>query len=124
MDIAEVNPRELVPFVGSLGVGVMDSMAFSLSSRSNSTIDENQISFGTVDFLLHPPTLVSILANLDQEMDMMFGRLGSVGRKHRSRENFGIFGWLFQRGNLADQHQAYGKHGKSRISTRRTSIQL
>jgi hypothetical protein len=54
MDIAKVNPHELAPFVGSLGVGVMDSMAFSLSSRSNSTIDKNQISFGTVGFLTTP----------------------------------------------------------------------
>jgi hypothetical protein len=50
MDIAKVNPHELASFLGSLGVGVMDSMAFSLSSRSNSMIDENQISFGTVGF--------------------------------------------------------------------------
>jgi hypothetical protein len=34
----------------NLGVGIMNSMAFSLSANSNSKLDENQISFGTVDF--------------------------------------------------------------------------
>jgi hypothetical protein len=40
----------LAPTVGTLAIGVMDSMAFSLSSKSNSKIDGNQITFGTVDF--------------------------------------------------------------------------
>jgi hypothetical protein len=69
--------------VGTLGVGVMILMAFSPSSWSNSTIDGNHTSFGTVNFLSHPPTLVLVLANLDREMDLTFGSInfcvGSLG---------------------------------------------
>jgi hypothetical protein len=55
-DIVEVNPRQLAPIMGTLGVGVIDSMAFTPSSQSNSKADGNQISFGTVDFdHTHPP---------------------------------------------------------------------
>jgi hypothetical protein len=36
--------------MGSLGVGVMNSMAFSLSANSNPKVDENQISSETIDF--------------------------------------------------------------------------
>jgi hypothetical protein len=35
----------------------MNSMAFLLLANSNSKVDGNQISFGTVDFQLHPPSL-------------------------------------------------------------------
>jgi hypothetical protein len=61
----------------------MDSMAFSPSSKSNSKIDENQVTFGTVDFQTHRPTLALVFANLDQEMDLTIGsfnfRVGSLG---------------------------------------------
>jgi hypothetical protein len=61
----------------------MDSMAFSLLANSYSKVDGNQISFGTVDFQLHPPILTPIFANLDQEMDLTIGslnfRVGSLG---------------------------------------------
>jgi hypothetical protein len=69
--------------VGILGVGIMNSMAFSLLANSNSKVDGNQISFGTIDFQLHPPTLTPIFASLDQEMDLTIGslnfRIGSLG---------------------------------------------
>jgi hypothetical protein len=69
--------------VWSLGVGIMNSMAFLFPSNSNSKVDGNQISFGTVDFQPHPPTLTSVFASLDQEMDLMIGSLnfhvGSLG---------------------------------------------
>jgi hypothetical protein len=69
--------------VGTLGIGIMDSMAFSLLANSNSKVDGNQISFGTRDFQLHPPTLTPIFASLDQEMDLTIGslnfRVGSLG---------------------------------------------
>jgi hypothetical protein len=69
--------------VGTLGVGIMNSMAFLLLSNSNSKIDGNRITFGAVDFQSHPPTLVPVFANLDQEMDLMIGsfnsRVGSLG---------------------------------------------
>jgi hypothetical protein len=61
----------------------MDSTTFSPSSKSNLKIDGNQITFGTIDFQSHPPTLAPVFANLDQEMDLMFGsfnfRVGSLG---------------------------------------------
>jgi hypothetical protein len=63
----------------------MNSTAFSLSSKSNSKIDENQIAFGAKDFQPHPPTLAPIFANLDREVDLTIrsfnfhvGSLGSV----------------------------------------------
>jgi hypothetical protein len=58
-------------------------MAFLLSANSNSKVDGNQISFGTVDFQPHPPTLTPVIASLDQEMDLTIGSLnfhvGSLG---------------------------------------------
>jgi hypothetical protein len=69
--------------VGTLGVGIMNSMAFLLLANSNSKVDGNQISFGIIDFQLHPPTLTPVFASLDQEMDMTIGslnfRVGSLG---------------------------------------------
>jgi hypothetical protein len=61
--------------VGTLGIGIMDSTAFLLLACSNSKVDGNQISFRTVDFQLHPPTLTPIFASLDQEMDFTIGSL-------------------------------------------------
>jgi hypothetical protein len=43
----------------------MKSIAFLLLSKSNSKIDENQITFGALDFQPHPPTLAPVFANLD-----------------------------------------------------------
>jgi hypothetical protein len=61
----------------------MNLMAFSPSSKSNSKIDKNQIIFGAIDFQRHPPTLASVFASLDQEMDLMiesfYFRVGSLG---------------------------------------------
>jgi hypothetical protein len=86
LDICRVNPRQLAPTVGTLGVGIMDSMAFSLLANNNSKVDRNQISFGTVDFQLHSPTLTPIFASLDQEMDLTIESLnfhvGSLGSIH------------------------------------------
>jgi hypothetical protein len=53
----------------------MDSTSFLHLANSNSKVDENQISFGTVDFQPHPPTLTPIFAILDQEMDLTIGSL-------------------------------------------------
>jgi hypothetical protein len=61
--------------VGTLGVGIINSTAFSLLANNNSKVNRNQISFGTIDFQLHPPTLTPIFANLDQEMDLTIGSL-------------------------------------------------
>jgi hypothetical protein len=61
--------------VGTLGIGIMNSTAFSLPANSSSKVDVNQISFGTVDFQLHPPTLTPVFARFDQEMDLTIGSL-------------------------------------------------
>jgi hypothetical protein len=69
--------------VGTLGVGIMNSMTFLPSSKSNSKIDGNQVTFETIDFQHHPPTLAPVFANLDHEMDLMIGsfnfHVGSLG---------------------------------------------
>jgi hypothetical protein len=61
----------------------MNSTAFSLLANSNSKVDENQISFGTVDFQPHPPAHTPIFASLDQGMDLTIEslsfRVGSIG---------------------------------------------
>jgi hypothetical protein len=74
--------------VGKLGVGIMNSTTFSLLSNNNSKVDRNQISFGTIDFQLHPPTNTPVFASLDQEMDLTIGSLnfciGSLGSNRLS----------------------------------------
>jgi hypothetical protein len=69
--------------MGASGIGIMNSMAFSLLSNSNSKIGGNQITFGAVDFQPHPTTLALIFARLDQEMDLTIRSLnfcvGSLG---------------------------------------------
>jgi hypothetical protein len=74
--------------MGSLGIGVMNSTAFSLSANSNPKVNENQISSEAVGFQPHPPTLTLVFANLDQEMDLTIGSLnfhdGSLGTIHLS----------------------------------------
>jgi hypothetical protein len=61
----------------------MNSTSFSLPANSNSKVDGNQISFGTIDFQPHPPTLTPVFASFDQEMDQTIGslnfRVGSLG---------------------------------------------
>jgi hypothetical protein len=73
----------LAPTVGTLGVEIMNSTAFLLLANSNSKFNENQISFGTVDFELHLPTLTPVFISLDREMDLTIGSLnfcvGSLG---------------------------------------------
>jgi hypothetical protein len=82
-DICGVNPCQLAPIVGTLGIEIMNSTASSPSTKSNSKIDGNQIAFEVVDFQPHPPTLASIFASLDQEMDLTIGSfnfcIGSLG---------------------------------------------
>jgi hypothetical protein len=72
--------------MGTLGIGVMNSMPFLLPANSNLKVDGNQIFFGTVDFQPHPPTLTLVFASLDQEMDLTIKSLnfhvGSLGSIH------------------------------------------
>jgi hypothetical protein len=74
--------------VGTLGVEIMNSMAFSLLANSNSEVDENQISFGTVDFQPHQSNLTPIFESMDQDMDLTIGSLNfhvrSLGSIHLS----------------------------------------
>jgi hypothetical protein len=60
----------------------MNSTAFSLFANSSPEVDENQISFGTVDF--QPPTSSTpIFESMDQDMDLTIEslnfRVGSLG---------------------------------------------
>jgi hypothetical protein len=61
----------------------MNLMAFSLLANNNLKVEENQISFGTIDFQPHPPTITLVFTSLDQEMDLTIGSLnfhvGSLG---------------------------------------------
>jgi hypothetical protein len=66
----------------------MNLTPFSLPANNNSKVDGNQISFGTIDFHPHPPTLTPVFASLDQEIDLMIGSLNfrvvSLGSIHLS----------------------------------------
>jgi hypothetical protein len=61
----------------------MNSTAFSLLANSNPEVDENQISFGTVDFQPHQSNFTLIFESMDQDMDLTIGslnfRVGSLG---------------------------------------------
>jgi hypothetical protein len=61
--------------VGILGVGIMNSTAFSLLANSSPEVDENRISFGTVDFQPHPTNFTPIFESMDQDMDLTIGSL-------------------------------------------------
>jgi hypothetical protein len=69
--------------VGTLGVGIMNSMAFLPFSNSNSEVDEIQIPFGTVDFQPHQSNFTPIFESMDQDIDLTIGslnfRVGSLG---------------------------------------------
>jgi hypothetical protein len=69
--------------VGTLGVGIMNSMPFSLSANSNPQVDEIQIPFRTVDFQPHQSSFAQVFESMDQDMDLTIGSLnfhvGSLG---------------------------------------------
>jgi hypothetical protein len=73
----------LALIVGSLGVGIMNSTAFSLLANSNPEVDEIQIPFGTVDFQPHQSSFTQVFESMDQDMDLTIGslnfRVGSLG---------------------------------------------
>jgi hypothetical protein len=73
----------LAPTVGTLGVEIMNSTAFSLSANSNPQVDKIQIPFGTVDFQPHQSSFTQVFESMDQDMDLMIGSLnfhvGSLG---------------------------------------------
>jgi hypothetical protein len=59
----------LAPTVGTLGVGIMNSMAFSLLANSNPKVDEIQIPFGNIDFQPHQSSFTQVFESMDQDMD-------------------------------------------------------
>jgi hypothetical protein len=69
--------------MGTLGVGIMNSTAFSLLANSNPEVDEIQIPFGTVDFQPHQSSFTQVFESMDQDMDLTIGslnfRVGSLG---------------------------------------------
>jgi hypothetical protein len=73
----------LAPTVGTLGVGIMNSTAFSFLANSNPQVDEYQIPFGTIDFQLHQSSFVQVFESMGQDMDLTIGslnfRIGSLG---------------------------------------------
>jgi hypothetical protein len=79
----ELAPHQLAPTVGTLGVGIMNSMAFSLLANSNPQVNEIQIPFGTVDFQPHQSNFAQVFESMDQDMDLTIGslnfRVGSLG---------------------------------------------
>jgi hypothetical protein len=65
----------LAPTVGTLGIGIMNLTAFLILANNSSKVDENQISFGTVDFQPHPSNFTPIFEGMDQDMDLTIGSL-------------------------------------------------
>jgi hypothetical protein len=65
--------------MGTLGIRMMNSTAFSLLANSNPQVNEIQIPFGTIDFR----PLVQVCESMDQDMDLTIGSLnfhiGSLG---------------------------------------------
>jgi hypothetical protein len=69
--------------VGTLGVGIMNSTAFSLLANSSPQVDKIQIPFGTVDFQPHQSSFAQVFQSMDQDVDLTIGSLnfcvGSLG---------------------------------------------
>jgi hypothetical protein len=69
--------------MGTLGVGIMNLTAFSLSANSNPQVDKIQIPFKTVDFQPHQSSFAQVFESMDQDMDLTIGSLnfcvGSLG---------------------------------------------
>jgi hypothetical protein len=73
----------LAPTVGTLGVGIMNSMAFSLLANSSLEVEQIQIPFGTIDFQSHQSSFTQVFKSMDQYMDLTIKslnfRVGSLG---------------------------------------------
>jgi hypothetical protein len=69
--------------MGTLGIGIMNSTAFSLSANSNPQVDKIQIPFRTIDFQPHQSSFAQVFESMDQDMDLTIGSLnfhvGSLG---------------------------------------------
>jgi hypothetical protein len=69
--------------MGTLGVGIMNSMAFSLLANSNPQVNKIQIPSGTINFQPHQSSFAQVFENMDQDMDLTIRNLnfhvGSLG---------------------------------------------
>jgi hypothetical protein len=83
LDICRDNPRQLAPTVGTLGVGIVNSSAFSPLANNNLEVNEIQIPFRTVDFQPHQSNFMQVFESMDQDMDLTIRSLnfciGSLG---------------------------------------------
>jgi hypothetical protein len=61
--------------MGTLGVGIMNSTAFSLLANSNPQVDEIQIPSGTINFQPHQSSFTQVFENMDQDMDLTIRNL-------------------------------------------------
>jgi hypothetical protein len=73
----------LAPTVGTLGVGIINSTAFSLLANSSPEVNKIQIPFGTINFQPHQSSFTQVFESIDQDMDLTIGslnfRVGSLG---------------------------------------------
>jgi hypothetical protein len=69
--------------VGILGVGIINSTAFSILPNSSPEVNKIQIPFGTIDFQPHQSSFTQVFESMDQDMDLTIGSLkfhvGSLG---------------------------------------------
>jgi hypothetical protein len=69
--------------MGTLGIGIMKSTAFSPLANSNPEVNEIQIPFGTIDFQPHQSHFAQVFESMDEDMDLTIGSLkfhvGSLG---------------------------------------------
>jgi hypothetical protein len=65
----------LAPTVETLGIGIMNSTAFSLLANSSPKVNEIQIPFGTVNFQPHQSSFMQVFKSMDQDMDLTIGSL-------------------------------------------------
>lgn len=72
MGIAEAVARQLAQSVGIEEVGTMDSKALSLPEGNNSVIVYNQVRSDIDDSVNHPPALLTMVNDLDEEVDLTF----------------------------------------------------
>jgi hypothetical protein len=66
-----------------MGIGIMNSTAFSFLANSNPEVDEIEIPFRTVNFQPYQPRFAQVFESMEQDMDLTIGSLnfhvGSLG---------------------------------------------
>jgi hypothetical protein len=127
LDICRVNPHQLTPTVGTLGVGIMNLTAFFASSQQQLESQRKPDILWDRRFSTSPTNPYSSLCKLgpgdgpdDWKSELLhwllgvdspfrFDEIGSVGRKNCDNGNIRIIGRFFQRGKLAGQFHATEK---------------